>query len=152
MSNELYHHGILGMKWGIRRYQNKDGTLTEAGKKHYTKLRDQFANNAETSYSANRHNAEEFKRTRSNFKKMSDEQFVTEIPDWRLSGDTIASAKDQAFSEFTTYYNNSIKRAEKWLDMHDEIMNAPLGTIKNERQFKKMVKRYFPDGDAYDIW
>ena len=31
---ELYHHGILGMKWGIRRYQNKDGTLTEAGKKH----------------------------------------------------------------------------------------------------------------------
>lgn len=32
--NSLYHHGILGMKWGIRRYQNKDGTLTEAGKKH----------------------------------------------------------------------------------------------------------------------
>lgn len=32
-SDELYHHGILGMKWGIRRYQNKDGTLTNAGKK-----------------------------------------------------------------------------------------------------------------------
>ncbi len=31
----LCHHGILGMKWGIRRYQNKDGTLTEAGKIHY---------------------------------------------------------------------------------------------------------------------
>ena len=34
-TNELYHHGVLGMKWGIRRYQNKDGTLTEAGKRHY---------------------------------------------------------------------------------------------------------------------
>lgn len=31
----LRHHGILGQKWGIRRYQNPDGTLTEAGKERY---------------------------------------------------------------------------------------------------------------------
>ena len=32
---ELYHHGIKGMKWGVRRYQNKDGRLTNAGKIKY---------------------------------------------------------------------------------------------------------------------
>lgn len=33
--NELYHYGVKGMKWGVRRYQNKDGSLTNAGKKRY---------------------------------------------------------------------------------------------------------------------
>lgn len=34
--NELRHFGIRGMKWGVRRYQNENGTLTSAGKKRYS--------------------------------------------------------------------------------------------------------------------
>lgn len=37
-SDELSHWGIKGMKWGVRRYQNKDGSLTPAGKKRRAKL------------------------------------------------------------------------------------------------------------------
>lgn len=39
-NDELYHWGIKGQKWGVRRYQNKDGTLTSAGKKRSKRKND----------------------------------------------------------------------------------------------------------------
>lgn len=36
MSNELQHHGIKGQKWGVRRFQNADGSLTAEGRKRYS--------------------------------------------------------------------------------------------------------------------
>lgn len=39
---QIMHHGILGQKWGVRRYQNKDGSLTAAGKKRVGQLKDEL--------------------------------------------------------------------------------------------------------------
>ena len=46
----LSHYGILGMKWGVRRYQNSDGTLTAAGKRHLKKLEKKDAKWAKKNY------------------------------------------------------------------------------------------------------
>lgn len=65
-NNELYHHGIIGMKWGVRRYQNKDGTLTAEGKRHLKN------NSNDTSRSNN-------ERSSSGINRMSDSELRERI-------------------------------------------------------------------------
>lgn len=53
-NHQLYHHGIKGMRWGIRRYQNKDGTLTAAGKKRQAKQQAEALEKARAAKAAKR--------------------------------------------------------------------------------------------------
>lgn len=68
--NELYHHGIKGQRWGVRRFQNKDGSYTSAGKKRYG-ISEQIGKDLKKSY------AETFKEahglSNSDSKKAADE-------------------------------------------------------------------------------
>lgn len=67
MEYELYHWGIKGMKWGIRRFQNKDGSLTPAGRKRYSDGSDGTSGQSKT---ANKHKS---------VKDMSDDELRTKV-------------------------------------------------------------------------
>lgn len=58
-NQELQHYGILGMKWGVRRYQNKDGSLTSAGKKRAAVKRVSDMSDEEMTATIKRHNLEQ---------------------------------------------------------------------------------------------
>ena len=95
MYNELYHHGILGQKWGIRRYQNPDGSLTQKGIKRYKARAEKYKARAEKRANvAARTKSAEIKanaKAKKWAKKM--EKYITETKTNEVNAEQIALAR-----------------------------------------------------------
>ena len=82
IDNELYHHGVKGMKWGVRRYRNYDGSYTKRGLERYGKAESRYDKNksaydkAKLDYKAGKVDKSTVKRAKSDMKmakrRMSD--------------------------------------------------------------------------------
>lgn len=77
--NELAHHGIKGQKWGVRRFQNQDGTLTDAGKKRYSN--GSSSSNGSTLLSPSQKHNFEYNRRRKLSAKESDAE-LEDLTKW----------------------------------------------------------------------
>ena len=135
--NELYHHGILGMKWGDRRYQNSDGSLTAAGKKRYE--RDARENNWEIG-------ADGIARSRS--KKTKGEIHEADANKWvkedlersrGLANNTRQSITDvQNLNKATTKIQNKYTKRMDLSNMTDQEMRNQINRAILEQQYDDM--------------
>lgn len=88
---ELYHYGVKGMKWGVRRYQNSDGSLTNAGKKR-------LAKDLKKDYMQNKSSSQPFKVS-DDYKKKLDAEVKKVITD--DDRQRIKSAKDRWYDSLS---------------------------------------------------
>lgn len=125
MENELMHWGIKGMKWGVRRYQNKDGSLTPAGKKRYDKEMAKLKEEEKI--------AKNKLRTQSKLNKLDEKRKEVEA---LKRGKPIAKSTKQ-------HSKPSVK------DMSDEELRQTVNRLLMEQQYAKLNPQQVSAGQKF---
>lgn len=126
MENELTHWGTKGMRWGIRRYQNRDGTLTPAGRKRYAKEMEKLK--AEEKILRNR------QKTQSQFDKLEAK---------RKEIEALKSGKSISKSTSKESGKTSVK------DMSDDELRTVVNRLMLEQQYRRLKPEQVSAGKKF---
>lgn len=113
--DELYHWGIKGMKWGVRRYQNKDGTLTDAGKK---RARREMSDDAKTASTLRKKKVSEL--SNAELKKLNE--------------------RTRLEQEHSRLHPSATKKGWKFVSGAAGVMGTALAVYNNSNQLVKIGK------------
>lgn len=132
---ELLHWGIKGMKWGVRRYQNKDGTLTPAGKKRYNAEMERLKN--EEKILKNK------EATRAKLAKLETKRKEIDERKKALNGDSGKKTVTKKAGDESEPKRKSVK------DMSDEELAAVVRRAQLEKQYRDLNPQQISAGKKF---
>lgn len=134
----LYHHGVKGQKWGVRRYQNDDGTLTDAGKKRYS-----------VQYTE-RTRAKHDERVNKLISEARSADYSTDKARYKMAKRFAKELNNEDWSRAESYINNNEKRT--WAKDYSDKAKKLLTSKPNSNRVDKyidMAEGYAVDSLVY---
>lgn len=142
-SDELYHHGIKGQKWGVRRFQKKGGGLTSAGKKRYRAVKQKVSkansnrlNNISSDYMAKGYSEAEARARAKRRIRIENAILATAAVSAAAAG--VYVARKGYLREHTDQIIKADTTFQRWATMKDEPLDRPFFA-----SYKKSDKNYY---------